>query len=397
MEQGIPRRSVLIDGLTLQSAGRILSGHGYRQDASHKWDYSTYEQIKVASDLECLAQIVHSIVFHDKLVTIPIVRPVDKSGWVQMIAGQLTDVHSEIELTPSVVRENLLQAAAQANDAAHSRELRDYLALLSRGGIDGALIDISNGYFITGYADRELLPFAEIDRPGSRTVPMLEAAIDAVKVERAARDKELDELRNQFSELGKRIAELSQVCAPLDAVIMHAHRSADTAAQRSVRASEDADERARVAVQRYLASLDASRRDVILAGATELNELLATQTSIMHEIYARRSTPFPEDANLAEIYKLENDIDQSFYRQDHALSGIVTRPDGYERASVEPGVIRNLCATIFFADLAGDNGYYISAASAPAVAANFLGYAAHGESKGDIAYHTVRRSFASKC
>src|SRR5262245_21851120 len=63
----------MLDSLTLQSALRILGENGAVQAPlaswirNNKWDYDLNFALRVAIDVECLAQLVHAIVIHEEI------------------------------------------------------------------------------------------------------------------------------------------------------------------------------------------------------------------------------------------------------------------------------------------------------------------------------------------
>src|ERR1700728_2860588 len=96
-----PAGAVMIDSLTLQSALRILGEEGAVQAPEEskfrgdKWDYDLNLALRVAIDIECLAQLVHAIVFHGEIEISPGFRN-DYSGRMRSGYGSFaSSIHRE--------------------------------------------------------------------------------------------------------------------------------------------------------------------------------------------------------------------------------------------------------------------------------------------------------------
>ncbi len=73
-------------------------------------------------------------------------------------ANGLEEIIIPLSCEESLHRAMLSQASEDALMYAATTAFRDYLGLLSINGVEGAILDISNGYFCTGYSDPSILP-----------------------------------------------------------------------------------------------------------------------------------------------------------------------------------------------------------------------------------------------
>jgi hypothetical protein len=171
---------VVLDNLTVQSAFRVLGNdeliqvpHAARRRAD-KWDYDLNLALRVAIDVECLAQLVHAIVLHEEIGVSP--------GFARGAAGQaggqpaigeggLGEVVKIMACPLDVQREFLARSAEQALAISRLPDFRRYLKALSSGGFEGVILDISNGYFETGYSDPSALAGFELQRKNASIFP----------------------------------------------------------------------------------------------------------------------------------------------------------------------------------------------------------------------------------
>jgi hypothetical protein len=157
----------------VQSALRVLGNDELIQvppaarRRSDKWDYDLNRALRVAIDIECLAQLVHAIVLHEEIAVSPGLaggaswQPGDGARYG---ADGLTDVIKVIACEESRQRELLVSSAEQALEASRLADFRHYLRALSSGGLEGVVLDISNGYFETGYSDSSSLAAFELEK-----------------------------------------------------------------------------------------------------------------------------------------------------------------------------------------------------------------------------------------
>lgn len=162
---------VVLDNLTVQSALRVLGNDELIQDPhavrrrADKWDYRLNHALRVAIDVECLAQLVHAIVLHEEIGVSP--------GFARGLAGQagspladgqagLAEVVTIMACPEGLQREFLASSAEQALAISRLPDFRRYLMALSSGGFEGVILDISNGYFETGYSDPSALAGFEL-------------------------------------------------------------------------------------------------------------------------------------------------------------------------------------------------------------------------------------------
>lgn len=161
---------VVLDNLTVQSALRVLGNdeliqvpHAARRRAD-KWDYDLNFALRVAIDVECLAQLVHAIVLHEEIA----VSPGFTRGLAEQAGDQLADGDGLGEIVKIMAcpedlrREFLARSAEQALAISRLPDFRRYLKALSSGGFEGVILDISNGYFETGYSDPSALAEFEL-------------------------------------------------------------------------------------------------------------------------------------------------------------------------------------------------------------------------------------------
>lgn len=171
-----PIGAVMLDSLTLQSALRILGEEGavqapeaskFRRD---KWDYDLNFTLRVAIDIECLAQLVHAIVFHSEIDISPGFMndypSKMRSGYGSFASsvhrGALDEVVVPLEFPEDLCREAFLNSSERAVKISRLPEFRHYLKALSSEGLSGLVLDISNRYFETGYSDASALPSFEL-------------------------------------------------------------------------------------------------------------------------------------------------------------------------------------------------------------------------------------------
>jgi hypothetical protein len=186
--------SVIMDGLTLQSALRILgedgavqapAAHEFRND---KWDYDLNLALRVAMDVECLAQLVHAIVMHEEIGISPgfvhltgglMIMRDGYGSFVPPAAGEgLGGVVTPLTYPESLHRQMLLRAGEQALEISRTPEFRHYLRALSSGGLEGVILDISNGYFETGYSDPSALASFELEEENDREAIYVDLSLD---------------------------------------------------------------------------------------------------------------------------------------------------------------------------------------------------------------------------
>lgn len=193
----LPLGGVILDSLTLQSTLRILGENDavqaplasrYRR---RKWDYNLNFALRVAIDVECLAQLVHAIVMHEEIGISPgfVHQGVDKvimrSGYgrsVPRAAGEgLGDVVTLLAFPERLHRQILLMAGERAIEISRTPEFRRYLEALSSGGLEGVILDISNGYFDTGYSDPSTLASFELQEENDQEAIYYDLALDEMK------------------------------------------------------------------------------------------------------------------------------------------------------------------------------------------------------------------------
>lgn len=176
----VPPGSIVLDNLTLQSAFRALSipRHGnlpvetpelHNRRSAEKWNYELNADFRLAIDLACLGQLLQAVLINESIA----VDPGFMFRWgarAERINGRkarvvLPDIAKELEtvIVPlrheeGIHRERLAEAASEALNYARGSEFREYLHRLALQGVDGAVIDITNGYFGTGYSDPSSLP-----------------------------------------------------------------------------------------------------------------------------------------------------------------------------------------------------------------------------------------------
>jgi hypothetical protein len=175
----VPPGSVLLDNLTLQSAFRALSaphdglpvvdrprGHAYRGD---KWNYALNGDFRVAIDIACLAQLLQAIVLNERIALDPdfmfrwgagVSRPPDRDAAITLPdeARGLEEIIVPLAYDDDLHRAMLTESSGEALAYTATAAFRDYLGLLSHSGVEGAILDITNGYFSTGYSDPSALP-----------------------------------------------------------------------------------------------------------------------------------------------------------------------------------------------------------------------------------------------
>jgi hypothetical protein len=171
-----PVGAVMIDSLTLQSALRILGEEGAVQAPEEsefrrgKWDYDLNFALRVAIDIECLAQLVHAIVFHEEIEIAPGFRN-DYSARMRSGYGAfassvrregLDGVVVPLTFPKELCRQIFLNSSERAVEISHFPKFHHYLKTLSSEGLEGVVLDISNRYFGTGYSDASVLPSFEL-------------------------------------------------------------------------------------------------------------------------------------------------------------------------------------------------------------------------------------------
>jgi hypothetical protein len=182
----VPPGSIVLDNLTLQSAFRALSipkngrlpvetpelhiHHG----RMGKWNYEINNDFRLSIDLACLGQLLQAILINENIAVDPKfmfrwgAHPQRVSPWkskvvLPEIAKALEAVIVPLQHKESLHRERLLQAASEALRYASGNEFREYLHYLALHGVDGAVIEITNGYFGTGYCDPSSLSIFNLD------------------------------------------------------------------------------------------------------------------------------------------------------------------------------------------------------------------------------------------
>ncbi|MFC6085290.1 hypothetical protein [Sphaerisporangium aureirubrum] len=221
---GQPRLgAVVLDGLTLQSALRLLGEAGGAEGLvvaprrsefnSDKWDYDLNHALRVAIDVECLAQLVHAIVMHDEIGISPgfVHRDGDQAvlrngygGFVPAGVG-LGEVVTPLAYSERLHRRMLLRAGQRAVEISRTPEFRGHLGALAAGGMTGVILDISNGYFETGYSDPSLLASFELEEENEREAIYVDLALDEMRrvVRRPVAAREHMEASRAFMELAE--------------------------------------------------------------------------------------------------------------------------------------------------------------------------------------------------
>ena len=233
----VPLGSVVLDNLTLQSAFRALSipkngnlslevpeAH-HRCGAAQKWNYELNADFRLAIDVACLGQLLQAILLNERIA----VDPGFMSRWgahaqpinaararvvLPDIAKQIEGVIVPLRYEDSVHCERLAGASVEALNYSRMPEFREYLRELSLHGVDGAFIEITNGYFRTGYSDPSSLPsfnlgdgrddpfalLATRDKAGysARRLSALESVIRKVLDSPTARDLSIRRLFVEF-------------------------------------------------------------------------------------------------------------------------------------------------------------------------------------------------------
>ena len=194
----VPRLgAVILDSLTLQSALRILGADGAvqapaaRRFRNDKWDYDLNFALRVAMDVECLAQLVHAIVMHEEISISPgfvhragghVIMRNGYGRFVPPSTGEgLGEVVTPLTYPESLHRQILLRAGERAVIISRIPEFRRYLKALSSGGLEGVILDISNGYFDTGYSDPSALASFELEEENDREAIYFDLALDEMK------------------------------------------------------------------------------------------------------------------------------------------------------------------------------------------------------------------------
>jgi hypothetical protein len=159
---------IVLDNMTLQGAVRALSP--VEPDLRDSWsehhrvlgkkDYSAADDLRRVADVLALAQLVQAVVLHDGIGIGPYGTPAwaepseggpEVPGELDGVAGLLTflaDGYDHAGLAIETLR--------YAQDLARTDAFRGYVRALEEHHAVGAYLEISNGYYCTGFSD-ELL------------------------------------------------------------------------------------------------------------------------------------------------------------------------------------------------------------------------------------------------
>jgi hypothetical protein len=187
--------TILLDGLTLRSANRLLSNvvnhtvstysdHPEKDTYKRKCDYELNAAFRFGLDFACLAQFVQTVVTSDRIAYDPQNVP------YPFLAGRLSPKASRAMksiLIPTTVRPVQRMALMKEATSATKRHLTTnamapFLKLLAETGVEGAFFQMSSGYFGTGFCDPEIADFGPFSSNAgwvARLRDILLARIDA--------------------------------------------------------------------------------------------------------------------------------------------------------------------------------------------------------------------------
>lgn len=160
---------LLLDGLTIQSAVRILSlaSHDFRRVYPPpldlrvgKWDYELNDAFRVGMDISALAQVVQSLIIGDRIYIDDQRLPssiklasgpdhVDLQQGVSLLAPHVVPLRLAARERLDTLRVAALGLKTLLKDDA----LKTYINLIAHSGVDAAFLDISDAYFKTGLSD----------------------------------------------------------------------------------------------------------------------------------------------------------------------------------------------------------------------------------------------------
>ncbi|OXM61931.1 hypothetical protein [Amycolatopsis vastitatis] len=156
---------IVLDNMTLQGAGRALSPDGpgpWDSWSAHhrvlgKNDYSAADDLRRVADVLALAQLVQAIVLHDRIGVGPYGIPTwaNESGGEPEVPAGLDGVSGLLTLLADGYDHAglAIETLRYAQDLACTDAFRGYVRALEEHHAVGAYLEISNGYYCTGFSD----------------------------------------------------------------------------------------------------------------------------------------------------------------------------------------------------------------------------------------------------